>query len=458
MRIHIIAIGGSVMHNMAIDLKNNGHHVTGSDDDIHEPSLSRLAHHHLLPEKLGWFPERINKDIDIVILGMHARKDNPELIKAQELGLKIYSYPEYIFQHSVNKTRIVIGGSHGKTTITSMILYVLRQVNIQTDYLVGAQIEGFDTMVKLTDNNPFLVAEGDEYLASPIDLRPKFLIYKPHIAVISGIAWDHINVFPTYDDYKKSFIQFVQSIEPNGKLIYNNTDAEIIDVIKKANRKDIQLIPYEYPNYKIENAQVVVYHNHQAFPLKIFGKHNLQNSEAARLVCEKIGVDTLRFYQSLMHFSGAAKRLEKWIETTNTVVYRDFAHAPSKVKATIDAVRELHHHKKIIAALELHTYSSLNEKFLPEYKDALSRSDYKIIYIDAHTLQIKKMPVLNKEKIKEMFNSPDAIVIDNKQDLLNTFRDMDISDKITLLMSSGTFSNLSQNEMLSLLPFLRNQL
>lgn len=449
MKIHIIAIGGSIMHNIAIDLKNNGHTVTGSDDDIHEPSLSRLSQHHLLPEKLGWFPEKITKDIDIVILGMHARKDNPELIKAQKLGLKIYSYPEYIFQNSINKKRIVIGGSHGKTTITSMILYVLKQNNISTDYLVGAQIEGFDTMVKITTSNNLLIAEGDEYLASPIDLRPKFLIYKPYIAVISGIAWDHINVFPTYDDYKNSFIKFIHSIEPNGILIYNSTDAEVSDVIKKSNRKDIQLIPYSYPDYQIENGRVIIHYKQQIFPLKVFGKHNLQNSEAARLVCEQLGIDSKIFYTNLTNFLGASKRLEKWIEQNNTIVYRDFAHAPSKVKATIDAVKELYNNKKIIAAFELHTYSSLNEKFLSEYKNVLSKADYKIVYFDAHTLQIKKMPLLDKDKIKQGFNDADIIVLDNKQELLNTLKNIDIADKITLLMSSGTFSDLTKDELLS---------
>ncbi len=456
MKVHIIAIGGSIMHNLAIDLKNSGCTVTGSDDDIHEPSLSRLAQYQLLPKELGWFPEKITKDIDLVILGMHAMKDNPELIRAQELGLKIYSYPEYIFQSSKNKKRIVIGGSHGKTTITSMVLHVLKQNNISTDYLVGAQIAGFDTMVKITQHTPILVAEGDEYLASCIDSRPKFLIYKPHIAVISGISWDHINVFPTYDDYKSAFVEFVKSIESNGILIYNSLDKEITNIIEQSDRKDIQLLPYQYPGYQIENGRVIINHEGQLFPLRIFGKHNLQNIEAARLVCNQIGIDNNTFYKSMTDFSGAAKRLEKWIEQNDIIVYRDFAHAPSKVKATLDAVREIHRDKQIIAVFELHTYSSLNEKFWSEYKNVLLDANYKIVYFDAHTLQIKKLPSIDKNKIKEAFNDQDIIVIDNKTELLNTLKKIGITHKGLLLMSSGTFSDLSKDELLSFFTTVRN--
>lgn len=448
MKIHIIAIGGSIMHNLAIDLKNNGHLVSGSDDDIHEPSLSRLQAHHLLPEKLGWFPEKITKDIDIVIVGMHARQDNPELIRAQQLNLKIYSYPEFIYQNSIHKKRIVIGGSHGKTTITSMILHVLRKNNMLTDYLVGAQIEGFDTMVKITHDYPLLVAEGDEYLSSPIDLRPKFLIYQPHIAVISGIAWDHINVFPTYATYKNAFIQFVQSIQPNGTLIYNALDKEVLDVIQSSQRKDIKYIPYEYPSYHLQNNQLIIQYASQYFPLQIFGKHNLQNSEAARLVCKELGINEENFYTAISDFKGAAKRLEKWIDTNHILVYRDFAHAPSKVKATIDAVKEVYHNKDLVAVLELHTYSSLNKHFLSEYKNVFNGAEYKILYYDAHTLEIKKMPPLKKEDIHQSFNDQSIIVVNNKEDLLKTLQSIGIQNKITLLMSSGTFSNLSKDDML----------
>ncbi|GAB4452073.1 MAG: Mur ligase family protein [Bacteroidia bacterium] len=449
MKIHIIAIGGSIMHNLAIDLKKNGHIVTGSDDDIHEPSYSRLLQHQLLPEKLGWFPDRISKDIDIVILGMHARKDNPELLKAQELGLKIYSYPEFIYQNSINKKRIVIGGSHGKTTITSMILHVLKKNNLPADYLVGAQLPGFDTMVKITSDNSILVAEGDEYLASPIDLRPKFLIYRPHIAVISGIAWDHINVFPTFEEYKNAFVEFIKSIEKNGTLIFNEADSMLSEIVKSHHRGDLEYISYHLPNYQIQNQQVEIIYQNKKYPLKIFGKHNIQNLEAARNVCNKIGINNETFLESIADFTGASKRLEKWIEQANIIVFKDFAHAPSKVKATIDAVKEMYPNKEIIAALELHTYSSLNENFFPEYKNVLSNAEYKIVYFDAHTLEIKKMPSPDKEKIKHSFNDNDVKVIDNKEALLQTLKTIGLSDKILLLMSSGTLSNLQKEELLN---------
>jgi len=450
MKIHIIAIGGSIMHNLAIDLKNNGHLVSGSDDDIHEPSLSRLKQHHLLPEKLGWFPEKITKDLDLVILGMHARQDNPELLKAQELGLKIYSYPEFIYQNSVSKKRIVIGGSHGKTTITSMILHVLKKNNISIDYLVGSQIQGFDTMVKITNTNPILVAEGDEYLASPIDQRPKFLIYQPHIAVISGIAWDHINVFPTYNDYKNAFVKFIQSIEPKGTLIFNELDTEIKSIISQADGKDIEYIPYSYPNYSIQNNQVFIHFENHHYPVKVFGKHNLQNLQAALLVCKKLNINEHTFLNSISDFTGAAKRLEKWIDENHLLVFRDFAHAPSKVKATIDAVKELYPNRDLIAAFELHTYSSLNEKFLTEYKDTLEKAKHKIVYFDAHTLEIKKMPPLHPDTIIKGFNDPSIKVADNKKDLLKILSEIGIKDKVLLLMSSGTFSNLIKEEIISL--------
>lgn len=450
MRIHLIAIGGSIMHNLAIDLKNNGHTVSGSDDTIHEPSLSRLKQQHLLPEKLGWFPDKITKDIDLVIVGMHAQKDNPELLKAQELKLKIYSYPEFIYHHSIHKKRIVIGGSYGKTTITSIILHVLKKNHLLCDYLVGAQLEGFDTMVKITNTHPLLIAEGDEYLASPIDARPKFLIYKPHIAVISGIAWDHINVFPTYQSYKNSFLQFIQSIEPQGTLIYNQQDPEIQTLIQQANRTDIEYIPYSCLPYYIKNKQIQIRYQNKLYPIQIFGKHNLQNIEAARAVCQKLNIPAEQFLQSITDFKGAAKRLEKWIDKPPFLVFRDFAHAPSKVKATIEAVREIYPHLPLLAAFELHTYSSLNEKFLSEYKDALSKADFKVVFFDAHTLQTKKMPPLHKETIKKAFNDETIIVTEHKNDLLKHLKHIGIQNKITLLMSSGTFSNLSKEELLAL--------
>lgn len=450
MKIHIIAIGGSIMHNLAIDLKNNGHTVSGSDDEIHEPSYSKLKKNNLLPEKIGWFPEKITTDIDIIILGMHARSDNPELLKAQELNLKIYSYPEFIYQNSITKKRIVIGGSHGKTTITSMILHVLKKNQYLFDYLVGAQLDGFDTMVKITNDNPILVAEGDEYLASPIDVRPKFLIYRPHIAVISGIAWDHINVYPTFQKYKQAFADFIHTIQPNGTLIYNQEDKELSELVHQNVSDTIHLIPYKSPDYQINNHQIHILQNNQSYPLNIFGKHNLQNLEAARHVCRLLNITDEQFYHSIKDFKGASKRLEKWIENNDILVFKDFAHAPSKVKATIEAVKEIYPNKKIIAVLELHTYSSLNENFLNQYQNTLKYADIKIVYYDAHTLEIKKMPPLSKRKIAEAFNDKDIIVINNKSDLIQSIQQSSIQNNILLLMSSGTFSQLTKEEILSI--------
>ncbi len=451
MNIHIIAIGGSIMHNLAIALKKNGHNVTGSDDDIHEPSLSRLKENGLLPKELGWFPEKINPTIDLIILGMHARKDNPELIKAAEFNLKTVSYPEFIYLNSLNKKRIVVGGSHGKTTITSMILHALKYNNIASDYLVGAQIQGFDTMVNITETNKYLVAEGDEYLASPVDMRPKFLIYKPHIAIISGIAWDHINVFPTYESYKNAFRDFIFSIEPNGILIYNSTDNEVKDIVQKNHRKDLNYIPYSIPKYSINNEKISVNNDGVLYPLEIIGKHNLLNMEAAKSVCNQINISNEQFYKSISNFKGAAKRLETWIKDNDIIVYRDFAHAPSKVKATIDAVKELYQEKTIIAVLELHTYSSLNPEFLKEYKDSMIKAGHKIVYYDSHTLQIKKMQEIPSENITTAFNDSSIRVSTNKKGLLEILQSIDIKNKVLLLMSSGTFSNLTQQELTSLI-------
>ncbi|HWY38596.1 MAG TPA: Mur ligase family protein, partial [Bacteroidia bacterium] len=339
MKIHFIAIGGSVMHNMALAMKNKGYIVTGSDDEINEPSRSRLQKQGLLPEKEGWFPEKLDSSYDEVILGMHARADNPELLRAKELGLKIYSYPEYMYEQTRDKIRVVVGGSHGKTTITSMILHVLKFAGKDFDYLVGAQLQGFDTMVKLTKEAPIAVFEGDEYLASPIDRRPKFHLYKPHIAIISGIAWDHINVFPTYQNYVEQFEKFIHLIEPGGDLIYCTEDAELKNLIEKA-QAPVLKIPYGIPANSIDNGVTFLTYNKKKVPLKIFGNHNLMNLNGARLVCEKLGISTETFYEAIQSFTGAAKRLEQVKVTGHFAFYKDFAHSPSKLKATIGAMKK----------------------------------------------------------------------------------------------------------------------
>ena len=358
MRIHFIAIGGSAMHNLAIALKLKGYDITGSDDVINDPSKSRLNTYGLLPENEGWFSEKITDDIDAIVLGMHAKNDNPELLKSKEIGLKIYSYPEFIFNQSKDKIRIVIGGSHGKTSITSIILHVLRSQNIEADYMVGAQLDGFDVMVKLTESNKFIVLEGDEYLSSAMDLRPKFHLYKPHIALLSGISWDHINVFKTFEDYIKQFEIFIDSILDQGKLVYNSDDSELSSLVK-SNNNSIEFIPYSTPNYKIIDGISFIDFQDNLYRLKIFGKHNLQNIAGALHVCNLMGIKSEDFYNSLTSFNGASNRLELIHRTSDFVIYKDFAHSPSKVQATTNAVREQFNNKKLIACFELHTYSSL---------------------------------------------------------------------------------------------------
>ena len=370
MNIHFIAIGGSAMHNLAIALHNKGYHVTGSDDTIHDPSKSRLENKGLLPKAFGWFPEKITQDLDVIILGMHAKEDNPELLQAQDMGLKIYSYPEFLYEQSKDKTRVVIGGSHGKTTITSMILHVLAYHDREVDYMVGAQLEGFETMVHLTQENEFMVLEGDEYLSSPIDRRPKFHLYKPNIALLSGIAWDHINVFPTFEGYIEQFRIFTDSLTNGGIMVYNEEDAIVKEVVESSTHT-IKKYPYSTPTYEIEDGITAIDTPDGMMPLEIFGNHNLQNLAGAKWICQHMGIDEDDFYEAIASFKGASKRLEKIAENKQTVIFKDFAHSPSKVKATTEAVKKQYVKREVIACLELHTYSSLNAEFLSEYKGAL---------------------------------------------------------------------------------------
>jgi len=402
MRVHFIAIGGAAMHNMAIALHKNGFEVTGSDDVLFEPSVSRLKQYGLLPEKDGWFPEKITPGIDAIILGMHARADNPELLKAQELGLKIYSYPEYIYEHSKNKLRVVIGGSHGKTTITSMILHVLKSAGKDFDYLVGAQLEGFDTMVKLTNEAPMIVIEGDEYLSSAIDRRPKFHLYKANIGVISGIAWDHINVFPTFENYTEQFELFIQTIQPGGKLIYSEMDTVLNDLVK-ANQSAVEMVPYGLPAHNIKYGITNIMADEKEYPLQVFGEHNLLNSEAARLVCENVGIGREEFYTYLSSFRGAAKRLELVGKNESSGFFKDFAHSPSKLTATIHAVKAQFPERKLVAAIELHTFSSLDKNFLSQYSGAMDEADIAIVFIDKKTFEHKKMTPYGAETVKNAF-------------------------------------------------------
>ncbi|RZK73517.1 MAG: peptidoglycan synthetase, partial [Pedobacter sp.] len=386
MRIHFIAIGGSAMHNLAIALHKKGYLVTGSDDVIFEPSGSRLEKHGILPKQMGWDEANITPDLDAVILGMHALKDNPELLKAQQLGLKIYSYPEYIYEQTREKLRVVIGGSHGKTTITSMILHVLNYYNKDFDYLVGAQLAGFDTMVKVTDSAPIIIIEGDEYLASPIDRRPKFHLYKANIAVISGIAWDHINVFPTYKEYVKQFEIFIETIQPEGCLIYCSQDQDLCQIVQDTDNSVVK-IGYEIPDHVIKDG--VTYLLPDNIPLRVFGDHNLMNLNAAKLVCRQLGIDDNEFNKAIASFTGASKRLELLSSVNKTNVYKDFAHSPSKLKATIEAVKLQFEERRLVACIELHTFSSLNKAFLSQYANTMTNADEAIVYIDEQTFKHK---------------------------------------------------------------------
>ena len=444
MKIHLIAIGGSAMHNMAIALHKKGFEVSGSDDEIFEPSKTRLDKCGILPEN-GWDVNNITKDIDAIILGMHARIDNPELLKAQELGLKIYSYPEYIYEQSKDKIRVVIGGSHGKTTITSMIMHVLKQNNIDFDYMVGAQIEGFDTMVKLTKQAKYIIIEGDEYLSSPIDMRPKFHLYKPHIALLSGIAWDHINVFPTFENYVSQFEIFVNMIEKDGSLIYFDGDKEIVNIVNKS-KTETEFIAYNSHNHKNIDGITYLQNDGNDYELVIFGDHNMQNISGAKHICNKLGVSNANFYKSMMDFGGAAKRLQLLGKNNFTDIFLDFAHSPSKLKATTQAVSEQYKNRELIACMELHTFSSLKEDFLPQYKNTMKYAEQAFVYFNPHTLEHKKLKAITKEQVKQAFASDNVTVFDDSDLLQSTLKSIDWKGKNLLLMSSGNFSGIDFKE------------
>lgn len=450
MNVHFIAIGGSAMHNLAIALHNKGYQVTGSDDEIYEPSKSRLKQKGLLPENFGWFPEKINTTIDSVVLGMHAKADNPELLRAQELGLKIYSYPEFLYEQSKHKTRVVIGGSHGKTTITSMILHVMQYHDIDVDYMVGAQLDGFDIMVKLTDTNDFIVLEGDEYLSSPIDRRPKFHLYQPNIALLSGIAWDHINVFPTYEGYLEQFKIFVDSIVKGGSITYNEEDDEVKRVVE-ASENTIRKLSYHTPEYTVENGKTLLETPEGPLPIEVFGKHNLNNLAGAKWICQHMGVDEDDFYEAIASFKGASKRLEKLAEGKNSIAFKDFAHSPSKVKASTKAVKEQFPDRTVIACLELHTYSSLNADFLKEYKNTLDAADVAVVFYSPHAVEIKKLKEVTKDQIAKAFERDDLIIYTNPDDFRYFLFSQNFENKALLLMSSGTYGGLNFDEVKSLM-------
>jgi len=444
MRIHFIAIGGSAMHNLAIALHKKGYQVTGSDDFIFEPSAGRLAGYGLLPENMGWHPERISLDLDAVILGMHALVDNPELLRAQELGLKIYSYPEYIYEQTKEKLRVVIGGSHGKTTITSMILHVLNYYQRDFDYLVGAQLAGFETMVKITAEAPVIIIEGDEYLASPIDRRPKFHLYKANVGVISGIAWDHINVFPTFEDYKKQFELFIDTIQPGGKLIYCEDDVDLVEVVRQSDA-EIEKKGYGIPAHEVKNGLTSLLPD--GTTLSVFGNHNLMNLNAAKLVCAELEIDEKMFHAAISSFTGAAKRLELLRATSSTNVYKDFAHSPSKLKATIEAVKTQFTERKLVACIELHTFSSLNKDFLEQYADTMAQADQAIVYIDEKTFVQKKIAPFSNVEVQKAFNSTEIQFFNSSDSLFEYLMSINYDHVNLLLMSSGNFGGLDLTKL-----------
>jgi UDP-N-acetylmuramate: L-alanyl-gamma-D-glutamyl-meso-diaminopimelate ligase len=446
MNVHFIAIGGSAMHNLALALYQKGEQITGSDDEIFDPSKSRLDSHGLLPEKYGWFPEKITTDLDAIVLGMHAKEDNPELLKAQELGLKIYSYPEFLFEQSKYKTRVVIGGSHGKTTITSMILHVMHYHNKEVDYMVGAQLEGFDVMVKLTDENDFIVLEGDEYLSSPIDRRPKFHLYKPNIALLSGIAWDHINVFPSYEIYLEQFSIFVDSIVKGGSITYNVEDPEVIKVVERS-ENTIRKFPYTTPEYHVENGMTYLQTEEGPMPIEIFGNHNMNNLAGAKLICLQMGINESDFYEAISTFLGASKRLELIAQNETSIAYKDYAHSPSKVKATTQAMKDQHPNRELIACLELHTYSSLNPKFIKEYKGALDAADKAVVFYSPHAVKIKRLKEISASQIAEAFQREDLIIFTNSEEFKEFLFSQEFENKSLLLMSSGNYGGLDFNEV-----------
>lgn len=446
MRVHFIAIGGSAMHNLALALHNKGYEISGSDDEIFEPSKGRLAKKDLLPSEFGWFPEKIHSGLNAVILGMHAKADNPELLKAKELGLQIYSYPEFLYEQSKFKTRVVIGGSHGKTTITSMILHVMEYHGKEVDYMVGAQLEGFDVMVKLTEENDFIILEGDEYLSSPIDRRPKFHLYKPNIALLSGIAWDHINVFPTFENYVEQFKIFVDSIVNGGSITYNAEDLEVKRVVEES-ANSIRKIPYYTPKYSVENGTTILETNEGDLPIEIFGRHNLNNMAGAKWICQHMGVDEDDFYEAISSFKGASKRLELLVEGASSIAYKDFAHSPSKVKASTEAVKNQFPERKLIACLELHTYSSLNSNFLKHYRATLDAADMAVVFYSPHALEIKKLEVITKEQIADAFERTDLEIFTDPTDFQEYLFSQDFENTSLLLMSSGDYGGLDFNKL-----------
>ncbi len=446
MRVHFIAIGGSAMHNLAIALCKKGYQVTGSDDEIFEPAKSRLERYGLLPKTIGWNPDLIDENINAVILGMHAKDDNPELIKAKQLGLKIYSYPEYLYEISSSKIRVVVGGSHGKTSITAMILHALQTLNVKTDYMVGAMLEGFEVMVKVEDDSKYMVLEGDEYLSSTLDRRPKFHLYKPDIAIINGIAWDHINVFPTFENYVEQFKIFADKIENGGRLIYFDGDENIRNIAANV-RNDIKTMPYNGLNFRVENGKTIVLNGDKEYPMLVFGRHNMINMNAAMLVCESLGINRDSFLETMQSFKGAAKRLELLASNDTKAIYTDFAHSPSKLKATIEAVKEQYPNRKLVACMELHTFSSLSKNFLEQYKGCMNKADKALVYYNHHAIELKRLEDLSVELVEKAFDKEGLKVTTDSSEFVQFVKQNAEDNTNILIMSSGNFGGVNIKQL-----------
>lgn len=447
MKIHFIAIGGSAMHNLALAMHQKGYQVSGSDDSIFEPSKTRLQKVGLLPEELGWFPNKITTDLDCVILGMHAHQDNPELAKAQELNVPIYSYPEFLAKEAQDKQRLVVAGSHGKTTITAAVLHVLNECNRKESYMVGALLDGYECMVNIEPETKWMVLEGDEYLSSPLDLRSKFLWYQPHVAIITGIAWDHYNVFPSFENYAEQFTSFIKSMEPNSTLYYFDEDENLKNCISNSKREDIQFVPYNAPQYEVTNGTYTVKHNQKTYQLGVTGKHNMQNLLGAMLLCESMGVTPDNFWETIQSFHGASGRMDLLVDKNNTAIYRDFGHAPSKVEATIQAAKEQYPERHLLACIELHTYSSLNKEFLPQYKGTTTPADEVWVYFNPEVVDLKRLPALNEAIIKESFERENMTVFTDKEELKKALEQQNINNSTLLFMSSGNFGGIDFNQL-----------
>ncbi len=440
MNVHFIAIGGSAMHNLAIALSRKNYNVSGSDDEIFEPSASRLKKQGIFPSQIGWDTNNIHEKLDAIIVGMHAKEDNPELLKARSMGIPVFSYPEYLYEQSKDKIRVVIGGSHGKTSITAMILHAISVVGLDVDYMVGAQLEGYDCMVKLSDTAKIMILEGDEYLSSPIDRRPKFHLYHPSIALISGIAWDHINVFPTFENYVSQFDVFCQKIEGQGVLIYNQED-EIVNQLGIKYSHKLNSIAYSTPNYSTNETGTEIELDVKKYAFQIFGAHNMQNLMGAMEVCKQIGVSNHEFLSALQSFKGAGKRLQKVVEKNGFVMFKDFAHSPSKLKATTSAVKEQFKEKQVVACMELHTFSSLNKEFLPLYNGAMKHADRAIVYFNTNVVMHKRLPAISVEEVKNAFGG-EVEVYNSTEQVLQIVQNINVNDSILLMMSSGNFDGV----------------